>query len=84
VGAVPFAGRVFLLGAEAMPHNSAEAETFSREAAGQRPGLARELWDFLKENKKWWLIPILVALAIVAALAILGGTGLAPFIYTVF
>jgi hypothetical protein len=81
---VPFAGRVFLLGAEAMPHNPAEAETFSREAAGRRPGLARELWDFLKENKKWWLIPILVALAIVAALAILGGTGLAPFIYTVF
>ncbi|MCX5684909.1 MAG: DUF5989 family protein [Planctomycetota bacterium] len=57
---------------------------FRREAAAERVGLARELWDFLKDNKKWWLIPILVALALVALLAILGGTGLAPLIYTVF
>ena len=62
-----------------MSHNQGEAEAFRREAACPRVGLARELWDFLKHNKKWWLIPILVAL-----LAILGGTGLAPFIYTVF
>jgi hypothetical protein len=61
-----------------------EAEVFRREAACSRVGLLRELWDFLKHNKKWWLIPILVALALVALLAILGGTGLAPFIYTVF
>ena len=67
-----------------MSHHPGDAEVFRREAAGPRVGLARELWDFLKHNKKWWLIPILVALAIVALLAVLGGTGLAPFIYTVF
>jgi hypothetical protein len=67
-----------------MSHHPGDAEVFRREAGAERVGLARELWDFLKENKKWWLIPILVALAIVAALAILGGTGLAPLIYTVF
>jgi len=67
-----------------MSDQANEAETFRREAAAARVGLARELWDFLKDNKKWWLIPILVALALVALLAILGGTGLAPFIYTVF
>jgi hypothetical protein len=67
-----------------MSHHPGEAEDFRREAARPRMGLARELWDFLKDNKKWWLIPILVALALVALLAILGGTGLAPFIYTVF
>jgi hypothetical protein len=67
-----------------MPDHPREAEAFRREAAGRRVGLARELWDFLKENKKWWLVPILAALAIFFVLAILGGTGLAPFIYTVF
>jgi hypothetical protein len=67
-----------------MSHRTGESEVFRREAAAGRVGLARELWDFLKDNKKWWLIPILVALALVALLAILGGTGLAPFIYTVF
>ena len=67
-----------------MSDQANEAETFRREAACSRVGLLREFWDFLKHNKKWWLIPILVALALVALLAILGGTGLAPFIYTVF
>jgi len=67
-----------------MPEHPGDAEDFRREAAAERVGLARELWDFLKHNKKWWLIPILVALALVALLAVLGGTGLAPFIYTVF
>jgi drug/metabolite transporter superfamily protein YnfA len=67
-----------------MSHDPGEAEVFRREAAAARIGLARELWDFLRENKKWWLLPILAALAIFAVLAVLGGTGLAPFIYTVF
>ena len=66
-----------------MPDDN-EADAFRREAAAQRVGLARELWDFLKHNKKWWLLPILLALAIIALLVVLGGTGLAPFIYTVF
>ena len=67
-----------------MSHNPGEADAFRREAARPRMGMARELWDFLKHNKKWWLIPILVALAIFAVLAILGGSGLAPLIYTLF
>jgi hypothetical protein len=66
-----------------MPDDN-EADAFRREAAARRVGLARECWDFLKHNKKWWLLPILLALAIIALLVVLGGTGLAPFIYTVF
>jgi len=61
-----------------------QVEVFRRESAGRRAGIVREFWDFLKHNKKWWLLPILVALALLGILAILGGTGLAPFIYTVF
>ena len=44
-------------------------------------GLLKEFWMFLKAEKKWWLVPILIALALLGILAILGGTGLAPFIY---
>ncbi len=55
-------------------------------AAGKepRPGFFGELWGFMKENKKWWLLPLIVALLLFAGLVILSGTGLAPFIYTLF
>ena len=49
-----------------------------------RLGLLRELWLFMKRNKAWWLSPIVVVLLLVAVLVILGGTGAAPFIYTLF
>ena len=67
-----------------MVNQPQDAEAFQREAAGPRLSLAREFWDFLCHNKKWWLLPILIALALLGLLAVLGGTGLAPFIYTVF
>lgn len=41
-----------------------------------------EVWDFLKIRKKWWLLPIIVLLAIVGLLVILGQSSvLSPFIY---
>jgi len=42
------------------------------------------LWGFLKHNKKWWLLPLLLALLLLGLLVVLSGTGLAPFIYTLF
>jgi len=47
-------------------------------------GLAAEFWQFIKENKAWWMVPILLVLACFGALVVLAGTGLAPFIYTMF
>ena len=46
--------------------------------------LLRELWLFIWRNKAWWLAPIILILLVVAVLVILGGTGAAPFIYTLF
>jgi hypothetical protein len=44
-----------------------------------------EFWAFLRERKKWWLIPIIVILALLASLIVLTeGSALAPFIYTLF
>lgn len=59
-------------------------EDFGRHASASRAGLAVEFWDFLKENRKWWLLPILVVFALIGILIVLGGTGAAPFIYTLF
>lgn len=58
---------------------------FERAAAGpEREGLLWELWEFQRHNRKWWLLPLLVAFLLVSALGILGSTGAAPFIYTLF
>jgi len=47
--------------------------------------LIRELWDFMKERKKFWLLPILVALMLLGSLIVLTqGSAVLPFIYTLF
>jgi hypothetical protein len=48
-------------------------------------GVLRELWDFIKHNKKFWLIPVIVILVLLGLLLFLSaGSPLAPFIYTLF
>ncbi len=56
-------------------------DDFKKASEGSQPSLGRELIDLLRKNRKWWLIPILVAIAIIALLITLSATGLAPFIY---
>ena len=46
--------------------------------------LLQEFRVFIVENKNWWLIPIVAALGLVGLLVVLGSTGAAPFIYTIF
>jgi Family of unknown function (DUF5989) len=45
----------------------------------------KDLWNFLKERKKWWLAPLIIVLILLGLLIVLGGSSaLAPFIYTLF
>ena len=47
--------------------------------------VVRELWQFMRENKKYWLAPIIITLALVGVLLVLAkGSAIAPFIYTLF
>ena len=44
-----------------------------------------ELWAFMRVRKKWWLMPIVMTMLLVALLiAFAQGSALAPFIYTIF
>lgn len=48
-------------------------------------GLVGELWAFMKERKKLWLLPIFIVLLVVGGLLVFAqGSALAPFIYTIF
>lgn len=45
----------------------------------------REFWLFLRERKKYWLLPVLIVMTVLGGLIVLTkGTAVAPFIYTVF
>ena len=57
------------------------ADELRRKAAEQSPGLLREFAEFVVHNKKWWLIPILLALAVLGLFVFLSNTAVAPFIY---
>jgi hypothetical protein len=68
-----------------MPNTNPEHTAFEKAAAEQKnSGFFSELWGFMKHNKKWWLLPLIMALVILGVLIVLSGTGLAPFIYTLF
>ena len=44
-----------------------------------------ELWQFMRARKKFWLLPILVMMAVFGGLVVLSkGSAVAPFIYTIF
>ncbi len=61
-----------------------QADQFQEQASGAQTGIVAEFVDFLLHNKKWWLTPIVLVLLAVGVLIVLGGTGAAPFIYTLF
>lgn len=47
--------------------------------------ILKELWDFLKVRKKWWLAPIVIVLVLLGTLIVFTeSTAVAPFIYTLF
>jgi hypothetical protein len=44
-----------------------------------------ELWSFMRERKKFWLLPIIICLVLLGSLVIFtSGSAVAPFIYTLF
>jgi hypothetical protein len=47
--------------------------------------LTKELWQFMRVRKKFWLLPIVLVMVLVGGLLVFAqGSALAPFIYTIF
>ncbi len=57
---------------------------FEQLSGDEQMGLMAEFWLFIKEEKKWWLTPIIVVSLLVGALVWMMSTGAAPFIYALF
>jgi hypothetical protein len=57
---------------------------FERASEAKPMGIGREFLHFLAENKKWWLLPIVLLLLAFSLLAYFAATGAAPLIYTMF
>ncbi|WP_353572064.1 DUF5989 family protein [Candidatus Albibeggiatoa sp. nov. BB20] len=47
--------------------------------------LFKDLWDFMKERKKFWLAPIIIVMLLLGGIIVFSqGSAVAPFIYTLF
>lgn len=66
------------------PSKRSKKEDFLEQAGRKRGNILREFLDFLRHNKKWWLLPIILILLLLGLIVMLSGTALAPFLYPVF
>jgi hypothetical protein len=47
--------------------------------------LIKDLWEFMRDRKKFWLAPIVIVMVLLGVLIVLApGSAVAPFIYTLF
>jgi len=47
--------------------------------------IIKELWEFIKVRKKYWLLPVILSLLILSVFIVVSeGTAMAPFIYAIF
>jgi hypothetical protein len=67
-----------------MVDEEGQADQFAQAGRQRRSGLVLEFWEFLKHNKKWWLLPILLVLLVIGLLVVLSGSGVGAWMYTVF
>jgi len=57
---------------------------FQEAAKTEQTNLLKEMYHLLRQNKKWWMAPILFILFLFGLLILLGGSAAAPFIYSLF
>ncbi|HBE67238.1 MAG TPA: hypothetical protein DDW52_03725 [Planctomycetaceae bacterium] len=70
-----------------MDNASSDADSrasFAEQAESDDIGFLAEFVMFLRENKKWWLVPLVGSLLLIGLVGLLAASGAAPFIYTLF
>jgi hypothetical protein len=63
---------------------SAPNDEFEKASQQKQGNLLSEFMGFLKQNRKFWLLPLILVMLALAALLILSSSAAAPFIYTLF
>jgi hypothetical protein len=66
------------------PQKSGESKSFRDAGEEKNLSLAQEIVQMLRQHKKYWMIPLILALLAFGVLLVLGATSAAPFIYTLF
>lgn len=65
--------------------NEQKPNSFAEVGKQQKDNnILKEFLDFLKHNKRWWLLPIVITLLGLGILLLASGGAMAPFIYTLF
>ncbi|MFZ4765660.1 MAG: DUF5989 family protein [Roseimicrobium sp.] len=64
------------------PNN--ENNDFEKASQQKQSNLLSEFLGFLGQNKKYWLLPLILVMLALAGLLVLSSTAAAPFIYTLF
>ena len=65
-------------------NDTEKASSFAKLARARRRSIWLDLWQLLREHKKWWLTPIVLMMLVLGWLALFAGGTAAPFIYTLF
>jgi hypothetical protein len=63
---------------------SDEKTEFERVGEDSQQSFLAEFFEFLKYNKKWWLLPILLVMLLLVGVILASGSAAAPFIYALF
>lgn len=66
------------------PESPDRVSEFEQAGSEEPMSLIAEFWLFIREEKKWWLTPIILVLLLAGVAIFLTSTGAAPFIYTLF
>jgi hypothetical protein len=66
------------------PGTSGEGQSRFEKVTDKNASLGREIWTYMGQNKKWWLLPVLIVFAGITAMVLLTSTAAAPFVYTFF
>jgi hypothetical protein len=69
---------------QSVDKSSDTGERFARDAEQAPPGLLKEYWHFLRYSKRWYMIPTIILLLLLALLVALSASGLMPFIYAIW
>ena len=64
--------------------SSESGKEFEKASNEKQANLVSEFVGFLKETRKFWLIPLIIVMLVLGSLLVLTNSALAPFIYTLF